>query len=64
MIIYSYNIILASYDCNYMPCQSGTTPLHYAASDASVEVVQFLLDHGANLHATNQVSIRVLVSLT
>ena len=37
--------------------QSGNTPVHYASSDASAEVVQFLLDHGANLHATNQVSL-------
>ena len=36
--------------------QSGNTPLHYASSDASIEVVQFLLDHGANIHITNQVS--------
>lgn len=39
-----------------MSSQSGNTPLHYASSDASTEVVQFLLDHGANLHTTNRVS--------
>ena len=43
-----------------MSPQSGNTPLHYASSDASTEVVQFLLDHGANLHAINRVSVQFM----
>lgn len=35
------------------PTTKGSTPLHAACSGGNAEIVQFLIDHGANIHATD-----------
>ena len=51
LIFYTYTI----YDY-----QDGRTPLHYACSCGHREIARILLDKGANLEATADVSISLL----
>jgi len=34
------------------PDSDGCTPLHYLAQDGSVEIVRYLIEHGAAINAT------------
>ncbi len=48
--------------CPYLPpsMQDGKTPLHHASFVGWVEVVQLLLDKGAEVDARNQVSLECI----
>jgi ankyrin repeat protein len=44
--------------------QLGHTPLHIACLQGHMECVSLLIDNGATIDATDDVSVRVLVKLT
>lgn len=39
------------------PGQNGDTPLHLSASEGQEDVVEWLIHHGANVHAINRVLV-------
>jgi ankyrin repeat protein len=41
----------------FLDCQDGDTPLHWACTNGFVDVVQVLLDHGADYSHANTVRI-------
>ena len=42
--------------CGHFLAKSGVTPLHFAARSGAVRIVQFLLDQGANINATDSLN--------
>ena len=45
------------------PPQDQATPLHVAARNNSVDAAKVLIDHGADVHARDKVSLRKKTSL-
>ena len=45
-----------------LPDAKGFTPLHYAAKAGNLAVVEFLVDHGADVDAVNQLNERVEIT--
>ena len=52
LVIYTINFVYTVFFS-----QLGYTPLHVASKSGQTDVVSLLLDHGANIHAKDQVSV-------
>ena len=44
-------------NCTLLFPQYGSTPLHYAAHDGHLDIVKFLILHGADPSVSNNVSV-------
>ena len=53
-------LVIKNFKCVILFLQHERTPVHFAAKDGHVEVIELLMKHGANINCADEVSIVML----